>query len=220
MRSYYLDDIPLDEAVRRFEDALESAGALSRTPVEALPLDRAHGRTTAGPVWAKSSSPHYDAAAMDGIAVRSRDTRGATETSPVRLSVDAEAVWLDTGDPMPDGFDAVVKIEVVHEIDESTIEIHAPAPPYQDVRPLGEDIVATELVLPTGHRLRPQDLAACAQAGLAEIEVRRAPASRDHPDRLGAGPCGRDSWARRHHRVELAHARRHGRGVGRRGDSA
>ncbi len=174
-RSYYLEDIPLAEAERKFVAALAAAGALRPAPGETLALDLAHGRVTDGPVWAVSSSPHYDAAAMDGVAVRSRDTVGATETSPVRLAVGGQAVWIDTGDAMPDGFDAVIKVEVVHEIDEATIEIRASVPPYHDVRPLGEDIAAAELVVPAGHTLRPQDLAACAQAGLSEVEVRRAP---------------------------------------------
>ena len=174
-RRYYLSDIPLDEAVKIFHAALEKVGALKPSPAETVPLDQANGRVTAQPVWAKTSSPHYDAAAMDGVAVRSRDTVGATETSPVRLKVGEQAVWLDTGDPVPEGFDAVIMVEVVHEPDESTIEIQSPVPPYQHVRPLGEDIVATELVLPQHHRLRPQDVAACAAAGLAELAVRSAP---------------------------------------------
>ena len=174
-RSYYLEDIPLAEAERKFEAALTSAGALGPATSESIALDLAHGRVTDGPVWARSSSPHYDASAMDGVAVRSRDTVGATETSPVRLAVGDQAAWVDTGDAMPDGFDAVIKVEVVHEIDDSTIEIRASVPPYHDVRPLGEDIAAAELVVPAGHRLRPQDLAACAQAGLSEVDVRRPP---------------------------------------------
>ena len=174
-RSYYLEDIPLAEATRKYDAALAAAGALGPTQGERLTLELSHGRVTDGPVWARSSSPHYDAAAMDGVAVRSLETVGATETSPVRLAVGEQAVWVDTGDSMPDGFDAVIKVEVVHEVDEATIEIRASVPPYHDVRPLGEDIAAAELVVPAGHRLRPQDLAACAQAGLAEVEVRSAP---------------------------------------------
>ena len=175
-RRYYLQDIPLDEAVERFHDALAEAGALERSPAETVPLEAASGRVTAEPVWAKTSSPHYDASAMDGVAVRSRDTVGATETSPVRLKIGVQAAWVDTGDPIPDRFDSVIMVEVVHEIDASTIEVDAPVPPYQHVRPLGEDIVATELVLTENHRLRPQDLAACAAAGLVEVSVRRPPA--------------------------------------------
>ncbi len=174
-RRYYLQDLPLDEARRRFTDALDRAGVALVTPAETVPLRQAAGRVTAGPVWALRSSPHYDAAAMDGIAVRSAETTGATETSPVGLDVGTGAVWLDTGDAMPEGFDAVVMIEHVHVPQEDTVEIRAPAAPYQYVRPIGEDIAATELVLPGGHRLRPQDLGACAAAGVPELAVRKQP---------------------------------------------
>ena len=109
-RSYYLEDIPLGEAERRFDAALTEARALGPTSGERLALELAHGRVTDGPVWAKSSSPHYDAAAMDGVAVRSRETAGRPRHPPVMLAVGEQVVWLDTGDPMPDGFDAVIKV--------------------------------------------------------------------------------------------------------------
>ena len=174
-RRYYLTDIPLDEALQRFFSALEPIGGLEPSPAETVTLDRAIGRVTAEPIWAKLSSPHYDSAAMDGVAVRAQDTVGATETSPIRLKVGEQVAWLDTGDPLPPGFDAVIMIEVIHEIDETIIEIMAPVAPYQHVRTLGEDIVATELLLPENHKLRPVDLGACAAAGLTQIPVRRHP---------------------------------------------
>jgi len=174
-RRYYLSDIPLDEARQNFADALTAAGAMRLMPAETVSLDQARGRVTAEPVWAKVSSPHYDAAAMDGIAVLARDTVGATETSPVRLKLGEHAVWVDTGDPVPEGFDAVIMVEVVHEVDETTLEIQSAVAPYNHVRPLGEDIVATELLLPENYLLRPMDLGACAAAGIAELPVRRKP---------------------------------------------
>ncbi len=174
-RRYYLDDIPLTDALARFMDALKAAGAADRSGSEAIPLAEAAGRTTATPVWARRSSPHYDAAAMDGAAVKSVDTVGATETAPITLAVGEQAKWIDTGDLMPAGFDAVAMIEVVRRVDDDKIELRSAVPPYHNVRPLGEDIVATELVLPEGRRLRPYDLAACAAAGLSEVTVRRRP---------------------------------------------
>ena len=174
-RRYYLSDIPLEDALQSYFDALQNAGALSRSESEIVPLNAARGRVTAEPVWAKVSSPHYDSAAMDGIAVHSSATVGATETSPIRLAVGDDAVWVDTGDPIPEGFDAVIMVEVVHEIDAGTLEIQSPAAPYQHVRPLGEDIVATELVLPESHTIRPVDLGACAAAGLTQLPLRRKP---------------------------------------------
>ena len=174
-RRYYLQDIPLDEARARYGDALSKAGALERAAVETVPIQDALGRITAAPVWAARSAPHYDAAAMDGVAVRSADTVGASETAPLALSLPERARWVDTGDPVPDGFDAVIMIEVVQEVDDSTILITTPAPPYQHVRPLGEDIVASELLLPENHRMRPADLGACAAAGVTAVDVRRRP---------------------------------------------
>lgn len=174
-RRYFLSDIPLEEAAEKFFGALRQSGALALRPEEVLPLAQAQGRVTARPVWAISSSPHYDAAAMDGAAVRAADTAGATETSPVPLEVGRQAVWVDTGDPMPAGFDAVVMIEHLHQVNEQTVRVMAPVAPWQHVRPLGEDIVATELVLTENHRFSPVDLGACAAAGLTELPVRRRP---------------------------------------------
>jgi len=171
----YLEDIPLDEATSRFESALQQAGSPSRTGSERVALDQALHRVTAGPVWARISSPHYHAAAMDGAAVRSVDTAGASEKTPVRLRIGDQAQWVDTGMSMPAGFDAVVMIENIQEVGEDLIEIMLPVAPWQHVRLMGEDIVASELLLPEGHLLRPTDLGAMAQAGVTEVAVRRKP---------------------------------------------
>lgn len=173
-RKYYLNDIALDEATRLYTSALSRVGTTPAAP-EIVPIELANGRVTAEGIWAKRSSPNYDASAMDGVAVKASQTVGATETSPLRLQIPTQAAWVDTGDPMPDEYDAVIMIENVVQVDDNTIEIQAPVPPYHHVRPLGEDIVATELVLPQGHVLRPQDLAACAAAGVTAISVRRSP---------------------------------------------
>ena len=171
-RRYYLEDIPLHEATARYTDALSHADALTTPEPERISIQDALGRITAEPVWAARSVPHYDASAMDGVAVRAADTVGASETSPLTLTLPEQAEWVDTGDPVPDEFDAVIMIEVVNRLDDSAIEIRAPVPPYNHVRPLGEDIVESELLLPQNHRLRPADLGACAAAGVTEIAVR------------------------------------------------
>jgi putative molybdopterin biosynthesis protein len=136
-------------------------------------VDAAVGRVTAGPIWAVRSSPPFDSAAMDGIAVRAVETVGASESTPLLLSSDSFAV-VDTGDPLPESFDAVVMRENVHYSD-GRAELRAAVAPYQHVRSIGEDISATELLLPAGHRLRPVDAAAAAAAGAIEIEVSRQP---------------------------------------------
>ena len=174
-RRYYLQDIPLAEAADRYTAALNQADALTPSESERIPIQDALGRITAEPVWAARSVPHYDASAMDGVAVRSADTVGASETAPLALTLPNQAAWVDTGDPIPDEFDAVIMVEVVRRLDESAIEIRSPVPPYNHVRPLGEDIVESELLLPQNHCLRPADLGACAAAGIASIPVRPKP---------------------------------------------
>ena len=142
-------------------------------PSERLGLEAAVGRVTAEAVWARRSSPDYDTAAMDGIAVRAAATVGAGPTTPLQLD-GGDFVTVDTGDPLPDGFDAVVMREDVH-LNGAEAELQAAAAPYQHVRSIGEDVSATELLLPEGHRLRPVDVAAAGAAGLTELTVRRRP---------------------------------------------
>src|SRR6185436_13113930 len=109
-------DRPAAEALAAWEEACADAGCPERVETVRLPLDQAVGRVTAEPVWAKTSSPPFDAAAMDGIAVHTSGTVGASETSPVRLDAGAFAL-VDTGDPIPGDFDAVVMREDVHDVD-------------------------------------------------------------------------------------------------------
>lgn len=173
-RKAYLQDIPLEDALQRFSEALERAG-FAVLPSEVVPIDKACGRTTSGPVWARLSSPHYHAAAMDGIAVNAEDTRGASRTEPKRLKIGTNAFWVDTGNAMPARTNAVIMVEDVQLVGGDEAEIRAAVPPWHNVRPLGEDIVATELVLPENHVIRPQDLAAMCAAGITEVAVRRVP---------------------------------------------
>jgi len=185
--SVYLHDIPLSQAQSRLEAALREADLWRVLGIDTIPLDEnALGRTLAEPVWAKTSSPHYHASAMDGFAVRAAETAGALQTKPVSLQIPDQACYLDTGDPLPSGFDSVIPIENTEALDEhggltdairdpATIRIRASVAPWTHVRPLGEDIVATELVLPAGHVLRPADLGAIAAAGHTEIRVARKP---------------------------------------------
>ncbi len=174
-RRIYLEDVALEEALSKFLGALEAAGGLDPLPSEVVPLVDSPERITAEPVWAKVSSPFYHSAAMDGVAVRAEDTYGATKTSPVRLAVGEQARWVDTGNVIPPEFNSVIMVEDVQRMGEAQIEILAPAAPWQHVRPLGEDVVATELVLPESHQIRATDLGALAGAGVVAVPVRRRP---------------------------------------------
>ena len=187
MKKIYLADIPLEDAQKRFQTALEEAGLWQTLGAEQIPLDEnAIGRVLIETMWAKISSPHYHASAMDGFAVRAEDTHGALETAPVSLSCGSVTVYLDTGDPLPDWADAVIPIENIEPLSEDgnisddprhpqIIRIRAAVSPWSHVREMGEDMVATQLVLPFGHRLRPVDLGAAAGCGYDQLEVARKP---------------------------------------------
>lgn len=174
-RKVYLEDIPLDEAWRRFSEALKAIGRWQPIEGEDIPVPEALGRVTAEPVWAHVSSPAYHASAMDGYAVRADETIAANDSQPLQLELGAQAQYVDTGDPLPGWADAVIMIENVQPIGATHIEIRAPIAPWTAVRPLGEDMVATELVLPANHVLRPVDLGALAGSGHASVNVRRKP---------------------------------------------
>ncbi|HMI25283.1 MAG TPA: molybdopterin-binding protein, partial [Streptosporangiaceae bacterium] len=166
--------MPAARALEAWQAARDEAGCPERLPAITVPVTEAAGLVTAAPVWATRSSPPFDAAGMDGIAIRAADTLGASETSPVYLAPDAYDV-IDTGDPMPAGRDAIVMREHVHYDTEGRAELLAAAPPYQHVRSIGEDVSAGELLLPEGHRLRPADLAAAVAAGAKQLSVRKRP---------------------------------------------
>jgi putative molybdopterin biosynthesis protein len=171
--SPFIHDVPAARALQAWRSARDAAGCPARLPAIRVPVQDAAGLVTAEPVWATRSSPPFDAAGMDGIAVRAADTVGASETTPVLLAPDGYDV-VDTGDPMPDGRDAVVMREHVH-YQGGAAELRAAVPPYQHVRSIGEDVSAAELLLPEGHRLRAADLAAAAAAGATQLVVRRRP---------------------------------------------
>jgi len=171
--SPFIRDVPAARALDAWRGARAAGGCPARLPGVRVSLAEAAGLVTAEPVWATRSSPPFDAAGMDGIAVRAADTVGAGETTPVYLDPDDYTV-VDTGDPMPAGRDAVVMREHVHYSDASA-ELRAAVPPYQHVRSIGEDVSTAELLLPAGHRLRAVDIAAAAAAGSTDLLVRRRP---------------------------------------------
>jgi molybdenum cofactor synthesis domain-containing protein len=132
-------------------------------------------RVCAAPVFARFSSPTFHSAAMDGISVRAERTFGARPESPLELRIGTEARWINTGQPMPGDADAVIMVENIHQIEANRVEIQAAAYPWQNVRKVGEDIVATELLLPQNHQINACDVGALLAAGVLELQVYRRP---------------------------------------------
>jgi putative molybdopterin biosynthesis protein len=174
-RRRYLRKLSLQEALTRW---LEHPACRRLTELERVPTAEARGRVTAEPVFALRSVPHFHCSAVDGIAVRAESTFGASETAPRRLAP-GEYTVIDTGDAIPEERDAVLMIEDVRWLDTEEgagqAEIIAAVSPWQHVRLAGEDLVATEMVLTSGHTLRPADVAALLSCGVTTVPVRRRP---------------------------------------------
>ena len=172
MAFQYLTNVPLERARREFRDALRCAGF--GPEAETIPVRDACGRITAEPVYARVCAPHYPACAMDGIALEARATFGATETTPVTLGAEAFTA-VDTGDPVPEGCDAVVMAEDVVGQEDGSVRLHAAAVPWQHIRQIGEDICAGEMILASHVEISPSAMGAMLAAGVLEAAVLRRP---------------------------------------------
>ncbi len=168
----YLTNTSLEKAREDYIELLLEKGFASKT--ETIPVYRACGRISAEPVYANICAPHYAASAMDGVAVRARDTFGATETTPVNLKPE-QFIELDTGDPIPQGRDAVIMVEDIVREPDGSISIHAPAAPWQHIRQIGEDICAGEMILGERMELSPAAIGAMLAGGVLELEVIKKP---------------------------------------------
>lgn len=178
-RNLYLTTIPVEEAKNIYLTAL---GDDIKPRSEVISVTDALGRVTAEAVYAKFSSPLYNSAAMDGIAVISSRTNWASESSPVLLTPKEDYVIVDTGDPIRKPYDAVIMAEDIQETPDGVL-IRSSAPAWQHVRPIGEDIISGEMILTGYHRIRPIDIGVLLSGGVTKIPVFAQP-------RVGIIPTG------------------------------
>jgi putative molybdopterin biosynthesis protein len=171
-RNIYLQMKPLEEARKIVRERFP---APEPPPTEWVPTPDAVGRILAQPVFARLSAPGFHAAAMDGIAVKAEDTFGASESEPRPLTIGREAVPINTGHVLPPGTNAVVMIEQVNDLGDGRVAIDAPAFPWQHVRRMGEDIVATELLFPRNHAVSAYCVGALLAGGIFDVDVYRRP---------------------------------------------
>ena len=171
-RNLYLKNTPLKEAldtyINRVQEFVSSRNETVRT-------EDSLGRVTASPIFARISSPSYNAAAMDGIAVEAARTVGASEIDELRLFVDKDYQVIDTGDPINPPYDAVIMAEDVIEVSEGVVEIIAAAAPWSNIRPIGEDFAQAEMILPSYHIIRPVDIGLLLSGGITSLEVTAQP---------------------------------------------
>lgn len=167
-RNIYLKMKTLEEAREILFERFFMDRAIS---TEMLPVPDAVGRVLAAPATAVISSPNFHLSAMDGIAVKAADTFGASETRPMELRIGKNAIFVNTGHVMPENTDTVIMIEHVQVLDQDRIQIEAPAFPWQNVRKVGEDIVATELLFPQYHVITPYCVGALLSGGIFKVPV-------------------------------------------------
>ncbi|HXD89052.1 MAG TPA: molybdopterin molybdotransferase MoeA, partial [Urbifossiella sp.] len=153
-------------------------------PAEAVSLGEAAGRVLAGSVTAAVNIPGFARAAMDGFAVRAADARIDNPLSLVGESLPGrpfagtvatgQAVRIMTGAPLPNGADAVLRVEAAEEA-EGRVRAQAAIAPGRDLGRIGEDVLAGSEVLAAGRRLRPQDVGMLAALGIGTIAAIRRP---------------------------------------------
>jgi molybdenum cofactor synthesis domain-containing protein len=170
-RNVYLDMKSIEEAKECLFDHFKTYV----TGIETIDVVKSKDRVLAEPAMAVISSPNFHAAAMDGIAVDAQITFGASEEAPRTLVPSKNAFWVNTGHAMPDGTNAVIMIEHLNILDDNTVEIEAPVFPWQHVRKMGEDIVATKLLFARGHKVNAYSLGALLSGGIFQVSVHRKP---------------------------------------------
>ncbi len=172
MKHNYLNNVPLDEAKSEYIGHLKNVGFAGKT--ETVKVTDACGRIIKNAAYAHICSPHYNASAMDGVAVDSKITFAAGERTPVMLTPN-DYVVVDTGDPLPDGCDAVIMVEDLIGGENGNYDIIVSLHPWQNVRQVGEDICMGDMIAPSGTVLTPSLCGALLAGGITEIEVIKAP---------------------------------------------
>lgn len=165
----YLNNYSLDEAMEIFLNKLSS-----EITYEEINTEESCGRITYDSVYAKLSSPFYNSSAMDGIAVESSKTFAASENNVIELHKEDYLV-VDTGDPIPSKYDAVIMVEDLIEESDGVIKLIKSVTPWQNIRPLGEDIVESQLILPSFHKIRAIDIGALLAGGINKLKVVKKP---------------------------------------------
>lgn len=170
-RTIYLQNTDIEEAVSMYLEKMTMS--IQSIKGEFIDVRNSLDRVTASPIFARLSSPNHNAAAMDGIMVISERTFNATEATPVILTSGVDFEYINTGHLIKEPFDSVIMIEDLVSVDEhgNQVRIMSQASPWQHIRPIGEDIVAGEMILPENHKIRPMDIGAVLSSGITQIKV-------------------------------------------------
>lgn len=175
------------------EEALKlllNCAPFKKTVEVKLPIEKSYKMVLARDIISPEDLPSFSRSTVDGFAVTSSDTFGATESMPAYLNIIAEILMgerpefllkkgvcakIATGGMLPEGSDSVVMFEHTQQIDGKMLEILKPVSPGENVIPVGEDARRDECILKRGRRLRPQDIGALAGLGITEVWVYEKP---------------------------------------------
>ncbi len=167
-RNVYLNAIELEKVPSVLQTLLADCNYTYQT--ETITVKESLHRTVAESLYANISSPSYNASAMDGVALQAIHTKGANESNPVTIRK-TDFVYINTGNVLPNTFDAVVMIEDVFENNDQSITLYKSIRSFENVRPIGEDITKGDLIFPIHHKIRPIDISAMISAGFETIKV-------------------------------------------------
>lgn len=159
----YLSQIPRQEAVSILINRF-----IKPDRTEVIPVTQAAGRRASSAVCSPETLPACRIASVDGIAVRSSQTRDARDRTPVEPDQYAK---INTGQQVPDEYDAVIPYEETGESADGRIQVRKPARSGQNIRPAGADIKKGRLLLAAGHCLTAADIGALLTCGIMEIQV-------------------------------------------------
>ncbi|HDK7174165.1 TPA: molybdopterin biosynthesis protein [Clostridium botulinum] len=169
-QNIYLSNYEIEEALKLYFSKISI-----KKQKEFVNTEYSSGRITVSPIYSNISSPFYNSSAMDGIAVNSEKTLGANEKNHIALEEEKDYIVVDTGDPIPREYDSVIMVEDLIKVDDKRVEIYKSIAPYENIRPLGEDIVEKSLIVPSYHKIRPVDISAMIAGGVNEVEVYKKP---------------------------------------------
>ena len=142
---------------------------------EKVKTKNSQNRVTVQAVYAEKSAPDFYASAMDGVAVKADQTNYASEREPVILEKGKDFTYVDTGDSIPQKFNAVIKIEEIEKISEKEIEVIKSVPVWHNIRSIGESVIKQQLIIPANTEIEVFDIGAMLEAGVTEVEVYQKP---------------------------------------------
>lgn len=149
---------------------LASANELRRATK--FPMENSVGHILATDVFSKKNVPHYTASAVDGYAIISDRTRGATSATPISLITDFE--WINTGGCVPDWANAIIMVEDV-SLSDGVLIVRKTVIQGENVRAVGEDIAAGSLLAYAGDSISPALLSLFLCSGIYEVNVYSKP---------------------------------------------